>query len=212
MDNNNDKLYDQLAKAVLPHLINNLIEDGLLQESDLSSKSKVYSVILREIEKGIEWELISDHRKDILKHAGHYEKVKEIELYFMLVSTFFEHTLNYIIHHECKKRKLGDKIQKDIIKSANINSKLTWILALLGLPKLNEKHVEVIKLVSERRNAFVHYKWQPSYGTPSNQERQQKLSDESLLLSCKKAISYIKKYEARLVHKGRKNKVKQLMK
>jgi hypothetical protein len=110
----------------------------------------------------------------------------------MFVATFFEHSINYIIKLACERKGISDKTIKDIIKSSSIESKYTWLLALLDAPTFNNGHYITVRRIADRRNAFVHYKWQAEPDKSDHQTKEEKAIEE-LTRASKTAIKYMKR-------------------
>ncbi len=94
---------------------------------------------------------------------------------------------------------------KDI---SNKKAKHTWLIKLLELPKLNEKHLKAISNISDLRNNFVHYKWKAL--SDEADERQRKNYIKSLE-NINKTIVYLKNYIRRNVTKISYGKSKKIL-
>lgn len=88
---------------------------------------------------------------------------------------------------------------------------MTWLPKLLGIPKFNDNHIQVIKKVSEERNAFIHYKWNAEVDEPTDLE----IKEEQLktyFKQIKGTVKYIKQFTSRVKFKGIKKEIEEKIK
>lgn len=191
-----------LKTDIFHNVVNNLFVRGKLTELDLNLSEKELIVKIFKLMDYFDGIAI-DHRCDILLQAEVFYENGNYEYAKVFYAMFFEHSLNFIIENECYKRKINEKMQKEIIKNINIQGKLTWLLALFGYKKFNQHHLVTIKKLIDNRNAFIHYKWQP---TPDN-NNDIKLQMDKEFKRIKSAVKYIKCYEATIFYKKNKGKL-----
>lgn len=196
----------KLALSVANSIINSLFIEGLLTEDDLKlSQNELNKKVLDLVDTSKNELVFSvDHRLNIIKQADLFLQQEEHEFAKILYATFFEHSLNRLISHECKKRKIEENTLIEIIKQTNIHSKLTWLLKLLNLPTFNNAYIKIIKKLSDDRNAFIHYKWK-SYND-DDIEKSNIINKDDEFKQIKRAVKYMKRYESHILF--RKNKTK----
>jgi hypothetical protein len=180
---------------------------GHLDEKDLDDKSKIKEIVLSSIDKTGGVYLVTDHRDSLLQKAEMFLKTNDLELAIVLYAMFFEHAINGVIVRTLEKKKIINKTKNEILRSASLKAKLTWVLELLNLPKFNEKHAKFILNIAEERNAFVHYKFNAYHADKNIEEPLQ-----TLLNDVKKSIRYIKNYDTKVIYKGKKSIVKKRVK
>jgi len=197
-----DKYFlDSLAKTIIRSYFANgdLSDDLKLSQNDFIQK-------IQQLTNKSNFQFLTiDHRDSILQKAYDFFEAKEYNLGKVFFAMFFEHSLNSIIDHECFKRKISEKVKIEIIKSVDMNGKLTWLLQLLGLPAFNDNHRKTIKKIADDRNAFIHYKWK----AVDMDERKQE-TDE--LKKIKLALRYMKKYETNILFRNKKQKLERKLK
>ena len=105
--------------------------------------------------------------------------------------------MNYIIQSACYNSEIDRKTTTEIIRNVNIGGKSTWLIKLLGLRPINEKHIKTILKTAELRNAYIHYKWKPdnSKGKDENEH----------LKNVKEMVKYLRTYETKIEFQGKKN-------
>lgn len=199
----NEKI-DSVAKFLIPNLIRDFFISGDLTEVDLELTQSELLIKLKSIIAKTELLFTVDHRDRILQKAENHLQAEELEFSKIFYAMFFEHTLNKIIHFQCGKKNINSKTKNDIVRSIDINGKLTWLLVLLGFKPFNVNHIKTIKKLSEDRNAFIHYKWNPESDDFHNQLDKVKLSE---FKSIKLAVRYMKIYESNILYQKSKGKI-----
>ncbi|UTW44158.1 hypothetical protein KFE80_07005 [bacterium SCSIO 12696] len=198
-----DKKSKDLGKTLVKLFAKELYIAGLLKEEELSDLEKVGSLIKEYIldhPDGIY--MVTDHRETLYKKAKSLIDSNEVELAIVVYVMFFEHSINSVITRALEKKEISKKSKNEILRSANLKAKLTWVLELLELPKFNEKHVKFILQIADQRNAFVHYKFN-AYNV--NDDKTAPLIE--ILNEADKSAKYIKTYEARVIYNGKKSTV-----
>jgi len=188
-------------------MVRSYVEAGVFTQQDLDDPEYIEYFISEDIREGF-LKLVIDHRDDLLEEAKRYEKKGSQEYALLFYALFFEHSINGIISMAAKRKRLSDKSAKQLIRSANISSKFTWVLELLGLPPFNEKHLKCVMRTSDMRNAFVHYKFVGVRFDDENNEE----GVTAHLSKVGKSATYMKKYESRFLYGGEKKKIKRKVK
>ncbi|EKJ87610.1 hypothetical protein CLV96_3984 [Leptospira meyeri] len=193
-----------MAKSILKQISESLLGTGHLKIEDFKSESILAQKIIDIIDSS-HFHLVIDHRKTIENLAKKFYDSKNLEISIFFYSLYFEQTLNYIIHVQLIKNGKNPNLTKNIIKATNIEAKLSWVLELLNLPEINEKHKKIILLVSQERNSFIHYKWMDD-----SNHINIKLFFKSYNIN--KTIIYLKKYESRIRFNGNKKNLRKTSK
>ena len=191
------KFVTQVAESI----ITSLFTDGLLTPDDLTLSREDFSNKIMTIVGSSELSVTVDHRDKILIEADTFFKRKEYELSKIMYAMFFEHSLNGLISNYCSRKRFDEKTKVDIIRSVDLQGKLSWLLKILGFPIFNDAHRKIIKKLSDERNSFIHYKWKPEAS-----ELKTPLTNDIIeeFKSIKKATIYMKKYEAKILFNNKK--------
>ena len=201
---------EEVDKWISEIAVQALYSGGLLTEQDLINKNTFLDKMLK-INQSAEYNIIIDHRNQILEYALSYYNNKEYNFSIMFYSLFFEHSINSIILNELRRRQFSRKKMLEIIRSVNINNKLTWLIQILYLPKFNENHKEFILKGINERNTFVHYKF-PVIPDDKREEERENVKKRKLAENLRKTATYMKRYESRVLFSGRKEKLRKLLK
>ena len=133
-----------------------------------------------------------DHTPKLLYKAREHVKSKEYENACMFYALWFEHWLNGLIIAMCRRKEISEKEANQIIRDTDFSKKTTWLLRLLEIPPINNKHRIKMQKIVELRNAFVHYKW-PGFDIDSDNNHEHK----NALLDVEKTVQYFRNYERR---------------
>lgn len=206
-----EKLKKSLAKLIIPSLVNEMHNVGLITDSDLLDRNIVSSKLKKYIDihgSSIFKNIVIDHRDTILRIAEQQNNEGHTELAVALYATCVEHTLNNIVQVECIKKKYDAKTNLDILRNVNLSGKCSWLFKLLGLPALKEEHIKTILNIADERNSYFHYKWKPD--PDSNKIIDLKKRDEihiEKINKIKSLIKYLKRYETQQQFQGKKKKI-----
>lgn len=205
-----EKLKKELFTAIIPSLVNDLHNSGIISDADLSDKHIVKQKILEFLNSKSKevFSLIVDHRDTILSLAELQNKEGHKEFSISLYATFVEHTLNSIIHRQCFKKNFDEKTKLDILKNVNLIGKCSWLIKLLELPPLKSDHVKTILSIADERNSFFHYKWKPEPDTDKipDIDKEDRVHNEKIK-KVKALLKYLKNYETKIVYGGKKKKI-----
>jgi len=195
--------------SVIRKIYEGLLASGKLTAEDLKDGEALRSKVLSLLEGLPEIKISIDHRDKLLPNAENFANEGSFELALMFYATYYEHTINRIIGTTVHRSDLSANVTKGILRTVNLEGKLTWVLEVLGLPTFNANYLKTIKKVSEARNAFIHYKWQPTHSDIKNSS-EHKLGE--LTVEASKAAKYFKKFEARCLFKGNKGRLHKAIK
>lgn len=199
----------EFYQAIVHSIIESMYQTGTITDEHLHDPQKLKAILLDYSAKGL-INMVVDHRETILDSAKKYKKENNYEYATLFFAIYFEHTLNSIIEKHCSRNKINKKTTNEIIKSVTIHGKLTWLLTLFKLPKINETHkVRIIKNADDR-NSFVHYKYNPGHDDPkaSLAEEKRRLDD---LVKIQKTVAYIKRYESLVLFDKKKKHFKKAL-
>lgn len=143
---------------------------------------------------------------DIVKEADLLNRRGKTRLALTLYATAIEHSLNDIINKSLLTKNLDPKDIESILK-LDITSKTTWLLPLLGLPKLSNNCSKNIKMIADKRNEFVHYKFKGKFDNERDCDEEQY---KNLCLNAKSVISLLKRYNTNNLIST--NKIKKILK
>lgn len=156
----------------------------------------------------IEFLVSVDHRIDLLREARRYRRSNSLGFAALAYGTWCEHWLNSWLATAAEDRGMDAKEVKDMLRSSPLRGKVSWLWMSLGLPRINESHVDRINALSEKRNAYAHYKWvaievRGAWEAHAAFKRFLEEFD-------KKTVRYLQAYEARHRFKGQKKRLQSL--
>lgn len=192
-----------LEHELVKFVVENLYLNGFIGEDDLDNGELILEKFKESLNSNGELEVVIDHRDDLLNHAKYFENNNDLNMALVMYSTFFEHSINSVIVNALLVKGFDNKSKNEVIRSATLRAKLSWVLKLLDLPKFNEKHMTTILRIADKRNAHVHYK----FGSESI-EYDDKDELTSLLSIARKAVKYSKLYESKVLYGGNKGRVR----
>ncbi len=199
-----ERLIKLIAKNAIPEMINSLHRDGVITDEELNDRGIVMRKVRKQLGK-VHFDIVVDHRKTLLMYAEEANKAENQELAIALYATCVEHSLNRIIHTECINKKIDSKTKTDILRTVNLMGKCTWLISLLGLPKIKEDYVKMIQQISEQRNSYFHYKWNPEPDSDKvpdpDRKREMHLGN---IKKMKVLLKYLNSYNSRRAFRGKK--------
>lgn len=196
-----------LDEDVFRHMVD-LVVDELVATGQIQTKGKTRKQVEREAAPIIsrlnrrQAKIVSmtDYRESLLKGAGIFYRNDELGIACALFATWLEHLLNGMLGLQLKREhRFSEDAVSNVIRSASVDAKITWLLRLSGLPAIAASHVSTIKKLNELRNAFVHYKWK-AVDVDSDDPFESEL--EETLKKFKKSITYLKRYERKHIYGG----------
>jgi hypothetical protein len=209
-DLRNRKNWSQF-QAAFTSLVEQFHANGSISPDDLENPERLRTRLDELLAPGFAIIGIVDHRDRIIEYANRFTDDGEYELALVFYALYFEHTLNVLIQRQLDWLQKGPEVTKGALRSVTFENKLGWFLDLIDLPALNPKYAKAMLQIASERNAFVHYKWQPFPETAAEKDRA-RLRLQALVASARKSVSYLKRYEARLLHGGMKGKISEVSK
>ncbi len=102
---------------------------------------------------------VRDHRPEILERARKFHAVHEPLDALLYYAIWIEHWLNDSITTLLRRRHFDEDLLPDVIRDVSLLGKVTWLMPLVGLPRLEPALAKGMKEISDARNAFVHWKY-----------------------------------------------------
>lgn len=206
---------NKLSEKLVHSLTESLYSSGFFTDEDIKNKKSLALAFKKLIVNGglDEMAMTVDHTQSLISKARYYRKSNEYNFSKIFYATFFEHQVNLLIHVYCLRNKIDTKNQMSIIQSVNIWSKLTWLLLIMGYPKIKKDHLNTIKTLADSRNAFVHYKWKEDtdfHKIINSEKKKNEINNE--FEKIEKAVKYFKRYCSKIHFKGNKGRIKEITK
>ncbi len=152
-----------LLRKVLTYTFLPLVRSGVLKQSHLSTPNEFRRIVNKNIRKAVELaEVEISYEETLLKEAERIWKTGNKELAIFLFVTASEHSVNSFYRNLLEFKGFSRKTVTEIIRSNNIEAKLTWLLKLSTGKMIPPKTCQRIRKLFEIRNAFAHYKDVPS--------------------------------------------------
>ncbi|WP_375490365.1 hypothetical protein [uncultured Jatrophihabitans sp.] len=150
--------------------------------SDEDVADQVAEILKCYVDQLGEFEVVKDHRATLFEEARVYLAAGKADLALMLIATWIEHWLNDMIAWRAESTGLNDSEIIQLLRDSGFRSKLTVTWRLVFAERLPDRLVGIAQRVGERRNAFVHYKWQskPAGDAAADDERTAALASDSL--------------------------------
>lgn len=157
MDDNT--LAEQTVEYLLPYIVYNLLKKGKFNGVGLNSPSKLFKVFsdnIPECVNDLEFPIGVSERFIFWAQKAHDEGDKYIAI--VLVAIAMEQELNQCYRYILQEEGLSDDEITKVIKSHNIESKLTWLFKLIAKTELDDNLRKKVKAIFDIRNSIVHYK------------------------------------------------------
>lgn len=191
------------ARKLIQVIAESFLIQGHIKIEDFSDRKKLLEKIIKLLPKNDEdlfFTII--HQPTFLKEGYRYVKQKNYSLAYVFYAIYFEHFINEILDMWFKRNLIEYKIYSSLIRRVNLEDKYTWVLGLLKLPKFKEIHWKTIKTISDKRNSFIHYKYNSEPAdAPIDTEKVEWKNDYKGIL---KAITYTRRYRTQMVFGGKK--------
>ena len=162
--------------------------------------------------KKTEFNFVVDHTDSVLKQAKLFYFLEKFEYSRIFYSTYFEHGINGLISTYCKRNNINKKTENEIIRNTNLIGKFTWLMTIFNFKTFNKKHLQTIKVLSELRNAFIHYKWMPddSMNEVIDEDKEKEIIQNEFE-RINKAVKYFKFYSSKIKYNGNKYKLQKTL-
>jgi hypothetical protein len=140
----------------------------------------------------VDLRLIVDHRAALVASARLAARKGDVHIASVLYAVWTEHWLNGVIKARAAAVGLNHDMSKEMIRSVQVAGKTTWLLFLLGLPRISSRHATQIHKLFEARNSFIHYKWTV---LPDSDEKRAEEKLNSLVLAYDRTVEYLQRFE-----------------
>src|SRR5690242_3920894 len=148
----------QLFYELMPYIIESLLLSNKIDKTNSDDPKYILSVILLNLD------VIDDLRhgaridRQLLEAAREAAEIGRIPVVVILVATTMEHVVNLFYRDVLEKLfHLSTEDATDAIRS-NIQTKLGWLMQIVGESKLPDELSKRIKQITDLRNAYAHYK------------------------------------------------------
>ena len=168
-------------------------------------KDILYETIIECTNENGEVAFTFGYTEEIIREAESLKEKQNYRLSLILYATAIEHYLNEIIQKSLASKKINLKEIESIMR-LDIEAKRTWLFPLLGLPRLSKSHSNYIKIIADKRNEFVHYKWKSSFIKEHSDKNEEY---ENLCEKAKSTLKYIKGYKTKNLIS--QNKIKKIL-
>jgi hypothetical protein len=212
------QLTAKLEKRVARELVAGVLEVAV-REGRVDPKGKSERQILNELLGLLEGPLASgttfklsfaiDHTTGLLARARNHRKLGEAWLACLFYAIWFEHLLNLMINSIVSRRRLPASTSKQMIRDLPFHAKISWFFPLLGAKPISKRHQDVLKTLAELRNSFIHYKWAYS---PISAPDELRLGATALLKNIEWTVSYMRRYDHRMLLYGSKARLNRVAK
>ncbi len=192
---NNKKMENQILDVIKENMLTSY-EYGKISEKDLENRERLWP----KIRKAIFEHPVVDYKTSILDQARKYSKIYSVGFARVFYAIYFEHLINRIIHVMGNRKGMSVSSIKNILRNSRIEDKLTWLLELMGIPKINLKHLGNMRSLFEKRNSFVHYKW----NTTQLEKMQSRKAWRDEQKAIETTVLYMKKYATKAIFKNKK--------
>jgi hypothetical protein len=200
----------QAARQICRELAENVIRRGLVNpdgKTDDQLRSEIFACLRREFSNrnSDSIRLVLDHTSALLSQARQFRNQEEYYLACLLYATWAEHWLNGLISTAGEWRKLCVEEITQIIRDTPLRSKLTWVLKLLGLPRIADRHRNAVIRLMDLRNGFVHYKW---LGKPLDSDDQEEAEIKPAVVGFESTVKYLQTYQSRKIYARSRNRAR----
>ena len=191
-------------QALLAKVIESAVIESAVAYGHLDPRGKTSKEFARETAKFLRQYVrqptlfgVVDHLEDILSQARNFRQDGAYHFACLMYATWFEHWVNSVIEIHARKKRLPEDDIQLILRETNFRAKFTWLFQLLTGRKLNKNHITRIVEITEKRNAFVHYKWRAAdFDAPDTEnERLAKLMSTEV----EPVVRYLRAFEAKHV-------------
>lgn len=208
MNNKKKHKKKDLYKEIFNSIRKSHLEDLIVANSKIlkgKSIAEIEQMINLDIKKfvndpNLEFQLITDYTSNLIRMARSHLKDGQEELSAVFYATYFEHKINYIIHMLAKKRKLSESVINKIYKKFDLEDKSAWVLEIMGIKSIPANHQKIIKAISDIRNNYIHFKWNPV-------DQGSRVGRKRIIEKAEITVRYLKKFEEKVVYKGMRKKI-----
>ena len=150
---------DQVTRAIHRPIFGFLAETGRLTEEHLTDRKGLSKLIRKHIKlttRKAKWGVSIEQDFIDQAHENWLNDKKQIAIVLFCVAV--EHNLNGFYRNVFESKGVKEGEITTIIRSTNLEGKLTWLLNLSGVERLNPKTTKGISKLFEIRNSIIHFK------------------------------------------------------
>jgi len=200
-----ERLEKEVGPAILRGYAEEFVRHGLIDATGKNIRqiqAEVVSLIERVVRAPrLFWTV--DFTPHLLREARRLAKQGHTEVAALLYATWFEHWVNNLIGALASRKEFSREDGIQITRETSFRAKTTWVLRLLGFAPIDKRHLNLLQLVYDSRNAFVHYKWKPADVDDELQRKETKRLEEAIR-QVGRTIRYLRLLENRYFFKGKK--------
>jgi hypothetical protein len=189
----------ELASGLIAAFLEQAILDGEIDPAEKSEEAlqREFEDHMRAIaaaltEDDVVLKFGIDHRSTLLTQARRFATAGNDEIACLLYMTWIEHWANHTVIVGGRKVGLGDDEISQMVRQSSLHAKVGWLLSLLQLPSIHERHRTAVLRLAELRNAFVHYKW-AAHDDAGMEQRDKQV--RGALDPIEKTVTYLRRYE-----------------
>ena len=195
---NKRKLERQLEKYIQEQVLTE-VALGRISFKELKDQKRLWPKLKRAIFAN----RVADYKLSLLEHAREFSDAGLVDFSRILYAIYFEHLFNRIVYVATRQKNISDKTIKNTLRFVSVEGKTTWLVELLGLPSLSKSHLTTLKKLFEKRNAFIHYKWDLTYLDATRSTKAWRNEQKSI----EQCVTYAKKFETNSIFKGQRSKL-----
>ena len=202
----------EVGKEVLVSLFTNAVLGGTLViegKTDDEIRRQMGEVVNAHLEEpDRQYALIVDHLDSLLAGARRASQAGDHGQALVLYATWAEHWINGLL--QTKMETLGHpyEMTRSMIREVRFEGKLTWLLAVLGLPPIPEAARKALLRLAGDRNEFVHYKWPALH---EDEQRALSRKHDDTIVVAESCVDIVLEYEARAVEGDARDKIRRLL-
>ena len=152
-----EKSYEFLYE-LMPFIIESLLLSNKIDRTRTNDPKYVLSIIVQNLDvvDSLRHGARIDHQ--IMEAAKEATEMGRIPVVVIVVETSLEHIINLFYREVLEKRfHLSSDEATEAIRS-NFQTKLGWLMQIVGESKLSDELSKRIKQITDLRNAYAHYK------------------------------------------------------
>jgi hypothetical protein len=151
---------------------------------------------------------IVNHLDSLLSGARRAFEAGDRGQSLILYATWAEHWINGLVQTRMESLRHPYETTRSVIRDVRFEGKLTWLVAVLGLPPIPEEARRALVRLAGDRNEFVHYKWPPLQEDGQLAIRRK---HEETIAAVESYIGMLLEYEANAVEDDARGKIRRLL-
>ncbi len=190
-ESNDYYIYRDFFADYLDDLFHHLVEERSIEIGNKTADELYveFRKFLKEnapiYEKGEEVAVAFDYRDDLLTRADQEGEGGHYALALTLYAIWLEHKVNGLLIIALGNKGYAEEVIKPLIRELKLKTKMSSLWTIAGLTPFDPEAFTLANRISDRRNAFVHYKWVGYTETA----RERLTSEESDLVNAAKVLT-----------------------